>query len=198
MNHGALSEEMSLCRTTQLKRFKGFAVSHFLISVISMVLSICGVLVGLVLKENRIVPVVAVVTLWDIILLASYAIAGAWRAREEGWNRPKLREGLLAFFAPALIAWAWGGCVLLLALLPGPSWPDIMAAMLWVSAFLACPSFCMVLAALLLGALGSMGIVNLLFWLLLAGGVPPLLFLLGSLWGSRGRRKQADLTNSFT
>ena len=60
---------------------------------------------------------------------------------------------------------------------------SLLSTLLTVNFFAALPSLVMVAASLLLGLLDG-GMLNMIVCMLLVGGLPPLLFLLGSIWGS--------------
>ena len=167
-------------------RLAAFAKSHFVISGI-------GFALGLVLiAVSTLFPHFVAFAVAEMILLAFYAIAGFWHARTKRWEFTCFREALWAFLDPALIAWGWAALVLASLFLD--VWP-LLSFVFIASAFLASPSFLMVLLALTGSLLvGEWGFV---LWALLAGGVPPLLFFLGSLWGSRKGFKTEEETQKI-
>lgn len=178
-----------LDKTRREMRLAAFAKSHFIISGIGFAVAV--VLFAL----TTVLP-----SFWDfwisvaaeIVLLVFYATAGFWHTRKNQWTFSGFREGLWAFLDPALIAWGWAALVLLSMGLN--IWPLLMG-MFFASAFLASPSFLMVLLALTGSLLvGEWGFV---LWAVLAGGVPPLLFVLGSLWGSRKGFKTEEETQKI-
>lgn len=162
-------------------RLAAFAKSHFAISGV-------GFAVALVMfAVSTVLPYFWVYAVAESALLIVYAIAGFWHTRKNQWKFTCSREGLWAFLDPALIAWGWAALVLLSLFLN--VWP-LLSFVFIASAFLASPSFLMVLLALTGSLLvGKWGFV---LWALLAGGVPPLLFFLGSLWGSRKQKEEAE------
>lgn len=173
---------------TQGERFRWFAVSHFAISIIGVI--------GAFLSTALDGAMVAVLFLWEGVLLALYAIAGVWVARKSGWNKPRsFREGGRAFLSPALVAWSWGGVFLLFLCVPGlmsgmGDAGDIIAMILVYSLlFLAFPSSCgFIMLTLLVGGLEADFTVQwpLFFvYMLMVGAIPPGLFLLGSVLGVR-------------
>lgn len=173
---------------TQGERFKWFAISHFSISVLGVIGAFGSTALG--------GAMVAVIFLWEGVLLALYAIAGVWIARRQGWDRPRgFREGVRAFLSPTLVAWIWGGIFLLFLCVPGlmsgmGDAGDILAMILIYSLlFLAFPSSCgFIMLTLLVGGLEADFTVQwpLFFvYMLVVGAVPPGLFLLGSVLGGR-------------
>lgn len=173
---------------TQRERFKWFAISHFSISVLGVV----GGFLSIALDG----AMLAVLFLWEGVLLALYAVAGAWIARRRGWSKPRsFRGGGRAFLSPALVAWIWGGIFLLFLCVPGlmsgmGDAGDIIAMILVYSLlFLAFPSSCgFIMLTLLVGGVEADFTVQwpLFFvYMLLVGAVPPGLFLLGSVHGVR-------------
>ena len=165
--------------TTQKARFAGFAVSHFVISFV-------GFAAGLILTPSLETPPSFLFTVVAVVLFALYAIAGQGLARTKQWSFPRrFRDGAKAFLFPALIAWAWGALVVV-SLVIG-AWTLLMVEF-FASAIFAFPSFYMVY--LFLGTapgteLFGMEFLGICLCAFLAGGIPPLLFLLGSLLGSR-------------
>lgn len=174
--------EPKLDKARREMRLAAFAKSHFVISGIGFAVVVVMFALTTVLPPFWDFSVFVAA---EIVLLAVYAVAGFWHAQKNRWKFSCFREGLWAFLDPALIAWAWAALVLLSLGLN--VWP-LLTGMFFASAFLASPSFLMVLLTLTGGFLDSRGYAFYL-WAFLAGGIPPLLFLLGSLWGSRKRFK---------
>lgn len=177
-------------KTTQRERFEGFALSHVLISVIGFGI---GLPVGLGLANlSEFEWFIAVAIAGDAVLLLVYAFAGAWMARKKQWSFPqRFREGVRAFLAPALIAWGWAALVIFSVF--AAVWPLLMVEFFGSMVF-AFPSFLMVYLALVLNWLVSE--VDFCLWAVLAGGIPPLLFFLGSLLGSRRNMAKTDENES--
>lgn len=172
-------------KTRREMRLVAFAKTHFIISGI-------GFALGLVLFAlSTLLPYFWVYALAEIVLLAFYAAAGFWHARKKQWKFSCVQEALWAFLDPALIAWGWAALVLLSLFLN--VWP-LLTFVFVASAFLASPSFLMVCLALTSNLLVSG--VGFVIWGILAGGVPPLLFFLGSLWGSRKQGVETDRDES--
>ena len=189
-----MSEEEK--RTRPLERFGWFAASHVLISILTLMLFI--VLLGTSSIIND--AVVFLLILLELLALAGYWGIGAYLARHRQWtdfSGPKEFWG--AMLRPAVIAWIWGGVVLAIFFLFGFSlwesamaelWSHLSAAMVWISAVLCAPSSLMVLLWFALGISQTWPSWSLAVMLLLAGGLPPLLFTLGSAWGSRSKDKR--------
>ena len=176
-------------KTRREMRLAAFAKSHFIISGVGFAAAVVLFALTTVLPSflDFWIPVAA-----EIVLLVFYAIAGFWHARKNRWKFSCFREGLWAFLDPALIAWGWAALVLLSLFLN--VWP-LLSFVFIASAFLASPSFLMVLLALTGSLLvGEWGFV---LWAVLAGGIPPLLFFLGSLWGSRKGLKTEEETQEI-
>lgn len=169
--------------TAWKERLSGFALSHVLISVF-------GFLAGLfALALSDLVFIDHAFQIGGVVLPLLYAVAGFWMAWEHNWSRPAtFREGLLDFLRPALIAWAWGGLLLVSMFLHTGA---LGVVMIYMSIALASPSTVLVFCAAMLGILNG-GIAGYLLTLFLAGGIPPLLFLLGSLLGSRSKKKKEE------
>lgn len=163
------------------ERLAAFAKSHFIISGI-------GFAVGLILFAiSTFIPHFLVYALAEIILLSFYGAAGFWHARQSQWRISCFKEWLWTFLSPALIAWGWAALVLLSLFLNVFS---LLSGMFVASAFLAFPSFLMVILALISNWLGSEA--SFVLWAILAGAIPPLLFTLGSLWGNRKNKAKTD------
>ena len=168
-------------KTTWQERLSGFTVSHFLISLFGFVAGfIC-------LGLSEIFPLYVAFFLGAVILLLLYVAAGVYMARQHKWSVPERRERFFDFLRPALIAWAWGGLVLITAYLRQTS--GLAMLLLMLSAAVASPSLLIVILSAMSG-LFDHGLPGFLIGLFLAGGIPPLLFILGSLWGSRKHQKQ--------
>lgn len=171
------------------KRLGRFAASHFVISGVGAILAIpTFFLLGTV---NREVLSWIVLVLGELIALLAYVFFGGQAAKESGWTGPKnVWDGFLAFLFPALIAWAWGSLMLCFLALPGRFGWEIIGLFLPINFLGAFPSFLIVFSTLVLGFLDG-GLPNMILCMLLAGGLPPLLFLLGSIWGSRKVEQRA-------
>ena len=178
-------EDKSLHRPTQPERLGRFAVSHFAISVLGAFLAIAVGFLLLVLAVQSVAVMQVILIVCSLAGLAAYAAAGAVTARTYQWGKPKsVLEGFFAFLFPSLIAWAWGSLMLYCASLSGKEAWSLLSTLLTVNFFAALPSLVMVAASLLLGLLDG-GLLNIIVCMLLVGGLPPLLFLLGSIWGSQ-------------
>ena len=189
-----MSEEEK--RTRPLERFGWFAASHVLISILTLMLFI--VLMGISSIIND--AVVFLLILLELLALAGYWGMGAYLARHRQWtdfSGPK--EFWSAMLRPAVIAWLWGGVLLSIFFLFGFSlwesamaelWSNLSAAMVWISVVLCAPSSLMVLLWFALGISQTWPSWSLAVMLLLAGGLPPLLFTLGSAWGSGSKDKR--------
>ena len=189
------SKEIQLRNPSQGERFKWFAISHFSISIIGII----GAFLSTVLDG----AMIAVLFLWEVVLLALYVVAGVWVARKRNWNKPqRTRDGVCAFLSPTLVAWAWGG-LLLLSTVPMfklrlGDVGDILAIVLMYSLlFLAFPSSAaFIMITLFVGGLDANFTAEwLLFfvYMLIVGAVPPGLFLLGSVLGVRKRSGEEQL-----
>ncbi len=177
-------ENKNLEQTTRKERFKGFALSHFVISIVGFCVAYPA---ALLLSGSDLFSAAAVAG--TAALQLAYAFAGGWQARKRMWTRPRtFREGLWAFLAPALVAWGWAALVIGSVSLPFVE--VLFPLVFWGSFLLALPSSLLVFLILVFGsALFEYSMVpGLLLTGFLAGAIPPLLFLLGSLWGSRGSK----------
>lgn len=160
-------------------RLGGFAVSHFLISFAGVAAEI----VALLVMEKCYEIVFWSLVVLSVVLLAAYVPMGTWTARRKQWSRPQtFGEGLRYFLAPAAIAWGWGTLVAVTILLNAIS---VLVVEFLVTSLLASPAVLMLYVSVILQDLGMEGWLWLWVYVLLAGGLPPLLFTLGSLWGSR-------------
>lgn len=169
-------------RGTRETRLAGFVKSHFAISGVGFAVSLPVFAFIMHSTEETLTRY----DLWAvpgvILLLLLYAVAGYWSARKKQWGPfGSWKEGLWAFLDPALIAWGWGALVLLSFYLN--VWP-LLLFLFCGSLFLASPSFIMVLLALVYHPF-VFGLPGLWLWAFLAGGIPPLLFFLGSLIGGK-------------
>lgn len=167
-------------RTMREARLAGFAISHFSISGIGFTASLFVFALSTQSTEGFLWRYSAWLILGNVFLLLLYAGAGYWCAREKKWGAfGSRKECLWAFLDPALIAWGWGALVVLSLALN--AWP-LLLILFCASLFLASPSAIMVLLAMVYWPLGLPG---LCLWAILAGGLPPLLFFLGSLLGGK-------------
>ena len=174
---------LQLHEPKQCERLKWFTISHFVISIIGII----GMFLATLLDGYMI----AVLFVWELVLLVLYWVAGTRTARKKNWCRPQNgRERLQAFLSPALVAWIWGGLFLFVTAIPGiqsslGDTGDILAMILmWSLLILAFPSswgFAMLFLAC--GATESAPILFLL--MIVVGAIPPALFLLGSHFGVR-------------
>lgn len=189
-----MSEEKN--PTRPLRRFGWFATSHVLVSLLTLMFFI--VLLGM--SSMMEVPVIFAFGFLELLALWGYWGMGAYLARCRGWaafSGPKEFWGTM--LRPALIAWLWGGAVLAMVFgvgyMPEETvavvWSSAGAIMVWVSVVLCAPSSLLVLLWFAFGVSQTWPSWSLAVLLLLAGGLPPLLFTLGSAWGSAepGRRK---------
>ena len=171
-------------KTGWQERLSGFTLSHFLISIF-------GFLVGIgCLALDNVKLLEAAFRAGAGILLLLYMAAGFYVARDKEWSAPAgVKDGVLAILRPALIAWVWGGLLLVSSSL---RWLDgLSAAMLMASVALASPSVLVVLVLAMIGVF-DLGVPGYLIGLFLAGGLPPLLFCLGSFWGVK-KKAAADV-----
>ena len=173
---------------TQGERFKWFAVSHFAISVIGVIGAFLSTLSG--------GAMLAVLFVWEAVLLTLYAFAGVRVARKRNWKKPQgVRDGVFAFLSPTLVAWAWGGIFLVFLCVPGlmsgtGDTGNVIAMVLMYSLLLlAFPSSAaFIMLALFTGGLDATFTVQwpmFFLYLIIVGAVPPGLFLLGSVLGAR-------------
>lgn len=161
-------------------RLAGFAISHFAISGIGFAASLFVFALSTQSAEGFLYRHSVWLILGDALLLLLYAGAGYWCAREKRWGVfGSRKEGLWAFLDPVLIAWGWGALVVLSLVLD--AW-ILMLLLFCASIFLASPSALMVLLLLRISFFGWPGLILGAF---LAGGLPPLLFFLGSLLGGK-------------
>lgn len=173
-----------LCCPTQTERLGQFAAAHF---VISLAGALVAMVIGLILVEviGDFEVLLALIAVAAAILMLAYGAAGARAARVCGWEKPKnVASAVQAFLFPALIAWGWGSLVLCCASLAGRGWASMASILLMLSFFAAFPSSLAVFALFGFGVLDG-GSVSMVLCMLLVGGLPPLLFLLGSILGGR-------------
>ena len=161
-------------------RFGMFAVSHILWSLI------CSPFILRFLGGGLAEAVAA-----TVVMMAGYLPWGWLCAHFGDWLRPDRKQSLWAVFLPAGIAWVWAGTTAFCL------YGDIaIAAILGLPAFLlAAPSLLFVMS--FMGAAGtfyySMGFYDetpiMGIAIFFAGLLPPLLFYLGSLLGSKRTQK---------
>ena len=176
---------------TQRERLKQFAVSHFAISVLGALLAMSVGYVLLILTSQSEAAMYIVLIVCSVAGMAAYAVAGFYSAKTYGWHGPKnFIDGFLAFLFPALIAWAWGSLMLYCASQPGLDAYELVSALILANVFLALPSLVMVVTSLVLGFLDG-GLLNMIVCMLVVGSLPPLMFLLGSIWGGRRNEQRA-------
>lgn len=195
------NEMMQLRSPSHGERFKWFAISHFSISIIGVI----GMFLSTILDG----AMLAVLFLWEAVLLALYVFAGVWIARKRNWCRPqRVRDGVRAFLSPTLVAWVWGGLFLVFLCVPGlmtgmGDAGDIIAMILMYSLlFLAFPSSAgFIMLVLFVGGLEANFSAEwpLFFvYMIIVGAVPPALFLLGSVFGVRkSTGEEPKLENEF-
>ncbi len=181
-------QEIFLHKTTKSERLDGFAEGHFTISLVGAMI---GLPAGLVLVGiNCEALAFIVLPVLTAAAMMVYVYAGAYKARTCGWTVPKgIVEIGQAILLPALIAWAWGGLVLCCYLMSGDGWGSALVLLLPGSFLCAFPSFLLVFAALIFGFLDA-GINNMILCVLLAGGLPPALFVLGSIFGVQKKQRE--------
>lgn len=185
----------TLHRPTQRERLGQFAASHFVISALGAVFAISVGLVFFLVAAKSEQLMMVVLVLCSVIAMSTYVGAGFRSAKIYGWDRlNKFSDGFLAFLFPALIAWAWGTLILYCASRPGLDAYEIVSMLLLANIFVALPSLIMVITCLVLGLLDG-GLPNMIICMLLAGGLPPLLYLLGSIWGSRKGKRYVETSN---
>ena len=175
-----------LHKPTQWERLGSFACSHFLFSIFGAMVLVGGGLIWLELEKRYGYEIFfALLMVASLLYLTIYMLLGRWAAGEKMWLAPASgKERISAFLFPALIAWIWGGLVLTASAMVGLAGYHLATALLWISFVLASPSFLMVFTAVAFGWLDG-GLLNMILSVLVVGGLPPLLFLLGSIWGSR-------------
>ncbi len=165
-------------------RLMGFTKSHFVISAFGLAAVI------LLFLFSAFISYFFVFVLVEIVLLAMYVLAGIYCAKKEPWELPRsVIAGIWEFLKPALIAWGWAALVIVSLLMD--SW-DLLGIFFFGSLLFAAPSFLMVYIALVFGCFDGGLIPALCLWGFLAGGIPPLLFTLGSLWGGRKKKKEQE------
>ena len=172
-------------RAKREARLAGFAKSHFIISGTGfcVLLPLYAILSCIDLWQYT-----SLLVLVTGLLLLVYIPAGVRCARKKQWGSfDSWKEGLWAFLDPALIAWGWAAIVVLSLFLN--VWP-LLLFLFCASLFLAAPSSLLVLLAMSsdldgFGRLVGLGWLGFCLLALLAGGIPPLLFFLGSLLGGK-------------
>ncbi len=171
--------ERNTNRTMREVRLAGFAKSHFIISGIGFF-----VLLPLYALFSQSDQWCAVFVPVACILMLGYAFAGFQCGRKNQWGPfGGWKEGLWPFLDPALIAWGWAVLVVLSLFLN--AWA-LMLILFFASMLLASPSSLLVLLVISSPTLQS-GWLGFFLAAFLAGGLPPLLFFLGSLLA--GKRK---------
>ncbi|MBM6938401.1 hypothetical protein H7U37_07660 [Pseudoflavonifractor phocaeensis] len=190
-----MSEEKKPARP--LRRFGWFAASHVLVSLLTLLFFMVLLGMSSIMNDEWMFLLIFL----ELLALWGYWGMGAYLARHRGWaafSGPK--EFCGAMLRPAVIAWLWGGAVLAMVFgigfyLPEGAAADILATtggiIAWVSVVLCAPSSLLVLLWFAFGVSQTWAAWSLAVLLLLAGGLPPLLFTLGSAWGSAApdRRK---------
>lgn len=146
-------------------RFMGFAEGHFIVTTLGFALLLAGIGLGISFSPTA-----------AAVLMLLYVPAGYGVSCMKKWSRPDGGTALKALLWPALVALAWAlvGWILLTGL---PETQGLGLALLLSTAFLASPSFCLMLfyLPLLTWAPGWYGAMAL------AAFLPSLLFFLGSL-----------------
>lgn len=182
-------------RTRPLERFGWFAVSHVLISVLTLLFTILILSVGSGSVLEGTGGYVLLVGL-ELLSMAAYWGTGAYLARCRqctAFSGPKEFWG--AMLRPAVIAWIWGGVALGAyadfanlppdEVLPTSAVWGVYVGVLFCATLLLCaPSVLLAMLWLLIGFARIWLGWSLAVLLFLAGGLPPLLFTLGSAWGS--------------
>ena len=171
-------------RVKRETRLAGFAKSHFIISGIGVM-----VLLPLYAAFSRSDHWSAVFVPVGCVLMLGYALAGFLSGRKKQWGPfGGWKEGLWAFLDPALIAWGWAAIVVLSLLLD--AWA-LMLILFFASMLLASPSSLLVLLVISSPTLQS-GWLGFFLAAFLAGGLPPLLFFLGSLFAGKRNARARD------
>ena len=67
---------------------------------------------------------------------------------------------------------------------------ELVSILILANLFLAFPSLVMVVTSLVLGFLDG-GLLNMIICMLFVGGLSPLMFLLGSIWGGKKNERRA-------
>ena len=164
-------------RAKRKARLAGFAKSHFILSGIG--LAVLLPLYALFCESRHWLAIFLPVA---CVLMLGYAFAGIRSGRKNKWGFfGSWKEGLWAFLDPALIAWGWAALVVL-SLLLGTY--GLTLILFFASMLLASPSSLLVLLCISTPSplSGWFGFILAAF---LAGGVPPLLFWLGSLLAAK-------------
>lgn len=174
-----------------------FAAAHFVISLAGVLIAMP---VGLILAEviGDFEVLLSLIAAAAAVLMLIYGAAGVRAAGECGWEKPnRAGTAVRAFLFPALIAWGWGSLVLCCASLAGRGWASVASILLMLSFFAAFPSSLAVFALFGFGVLDG-GLISMVLCMLLVGGLPPLLFLMGSILGSRRAERRAARLNKET
>lgn len=170
-------------------RFGGFATGHFVVTTICALL----LLALLCLSVDTATPLTIVWTM-ALYIPAGWLVSTLW-----SWERPTPKEGLKAVLYPALVAWGWAlvGWLLTLAGEFFPSACMVGLQLLLSTAFLATPSFVLMLFSLPNGLTLSQMALSPSWYgcIFLAGLLPPLLFFLGSLLPHRVKEDFHEKTN---
>ena len=124
-------------------------------------------------------PLALAATLFCALLMLAYVPAGLYTARRRAWSRPGTKLAVLSVLLPALTAWAWEGIAVACLYNEATAW--VAFVLIIAATVFAAPSFCFMFFAVLLAFLGDESIPLLLFFMFLAGLLPPLLFYLGTL-----------------
>ena len=154
-------------------RLMGFAEGHFIVTALGFALMLIGIQLGIPFSPATVA-----------VLMLLYVPAGYGVSCMKKWSRPDGRTALKALLRPALVALAWAlaGWILFTSSLPVLG--SLGFWLLMSTAFLACPSFCLMLLSLrylpemlftTLWAPGWYGAIAL------AAFLPSLLFFLGSI-----------------
>ena len=170
--------ERNTNQTMREARLAGFAKSHFVISGIGFLVLLPLYAVfsqsGGMIRSHWCAVFVPIAC----ILMLGYAVAGFLIGRKNQWGAfAGRKEGLWAFLDPALIAWGWAAIVVLSLVLD--AWA-LMLILFFASMFLASPSSLLVLLVITSPSPQG-GWLGFFLAAFLAGGLPPLLFFLGSL-----------------
>ncbi len=188
-----MEEQITLCVPSRWQFFRTFAGCHFLVSIIG-VLGVVFCFASSALVGGYFL---ALLFLWEVILLAIYVIMGAWAAREMEWSAPRrFRDGFGAVIVPTLIAWVWGGAFLMMLFYRGgweaAGYDTVATILFWSLLIFAFPSSWGygMLTMMLPNLFGYYGRANEVIAMLLVGILPPVLFLLGSIWRSRRLEKK--------
>ncbi len=184
-----MEEQITLCAPSRWQYFRSFAGCHLLTSIIGVL----GVIFCFASSSLVGGYFLALLFLWEVILLVIYVIMGAWAAKTGEWSAPRrFRDGFGAVMVPTLIAWVWGGAFLLFGGFEAIGYHTAVSILFWSLLIFAFPSSWGfgILTMLLPNVFGHYGSVNEIIALFIVGVLPPLLFLLGSIWKSRRLEKK--------